>query len=56
MYSNLKYVFTPTNANLLFARLFVHIVYNSALYSHTDADILKHKFSLFLYALLFIEG
>lgn len=44
LYTNLKYIFTPNNANLLFAHLFVCIVYNSALYSHKDADILKHKF------------
>lgn len=44
LFPNLKYIFTPTNANLLFAQLFVYNVYNSALYSHTDADILKRKF------------
>jgi len=44
MYSNLKYIFTPTNANLLLDQLFVYIVYNNALYSRTGADILKQKF------------
>lgn len=29
-YTNLKYIFTPKNANLLFAQLFVYIVYSSA--------------------------
>jgi hypothetical protein len=47
LYSNLKYIFTPTNAKLLLAQLFVYIVYNSALYSHTDVDILKQMLAYF---------